>query len=252
MKAIENLDVDDITVGADSTLSVIGEANGLIHATPVKIQIAQDQVTGLNDRLVAIEAQFGDEDGSLVDKVADNAAAIAVINGDDAGKSMRAVAIEEVGKAVGALDLDDAAEAGKYVAAVKQTDGQIEVIRADLPVIPNLELVEGTATTPAENEVAVIADIDVAGHKITDTRVNVATMAGVAARIAAGDGDRDVTSADAEGNFYVVNGLVQKDGAVTLKEKKLAKIAESSNIADLKQTADTYVVFNCGSSSVNI
>ena len=77
-------------------------------------------------------------------------------------------------------------------------------------------------------------------------------MAGVEARIAAGDGDRDVTSADAEGNFYVVNGLVQKDGAVTLKEKKLAKIAESGNIADLKQTADTYVVFNCGSSSVNI
>ena len=201
----------------------------------------------------AIEAQFGDAEGSLADLVADNAAAIATINGDDAGKSMRAVAIEEAGKAVGALDLDDAAVAGKYVAAVKQTDGQIEVVRADLPVIPNLELVEGTVATAAgAGEVTVIADIDVEGHKITDTRVNVATMAGVEARIAAGDGDRDVTSADAEGNFYVVNGLVQKDGAVTLKEKKLAKIAESGNIADLKQTADTYVVFNCGSSSVNI
>lgn len=252
MKAIENLDVADIAVGADSTLSVIGEQNGLIHATPVKIQIAQSQVTDLEERLADIEAEFGEGDGSLAQQVAANKEAIATINDKDAGKSMRAVAIEEAGKAVGALDLDDAAVAGKYVAAVKQADGQIEVIRADLPVIPDLELAEGTATTPTENEVAVVADIDVAGHKITDTRVNVATMAGVAARIAATNGERDVTSADAEGNFYVVNGLVQEDGVVTLKEKKLAKIAESGNIADLKQTANTYVVFNCGSSSVNI
>ena len=249
---IENLDVADITVGADSTVEYVGQEDGLLRAKAVKIQIAQSQVTGLEGRLEAIEAEFGEADGSLAKQVAKNAADIATINGDDAGKSMRAVAIEEAGKAVGALDLADEAVAGKYVAAVKQTDGQIEVVRADLPVIPDLELVEGTATTPEALEVAVVADIDVAGHKITDTRVNVATMAGVEARIAAGDGDRDVTSADAEGNFYVVNGLVQKDGAVTLKEKKLAKIAESGNIADLKQTADTYVVFNCGSSSVNI
>ena len=249
---IENLDVADIAVGADSTVEYVGQEDGLLRAKAVKIQIAQSQVTGLEGRLEAIEAEFGEADGSLAKQVAKNAADIATINGDDAGKSMRAVAIEEAGKAVGALDLADEAVAGKYVAAVKQTDGQIEVVRADLPVIPDLELVEGTATTPEALEVAVVADIDVAGHKITDTRVNVATMAGVEARIAAGDGDRDVTSADAEGNFYVVNGLVQKDGAVTLKEKKLAKIAESGNIADLKQTADTYVVFNCGSSSVNI
>ena len=249
---IENLDVADITVGADSTVEYVGQEDGLLRAKAVKIQIAQSQVTGLEGRLEAIEAEFGEVDGSLAKQVAKNTADIATINGDDAGKSMRAVAIEEAGKAIGALDLADEAVAGKYVAAVKQTDGQIEVVRADLPVIPDLELVEGTATTPEAHEVAVVADIDVAGHKITDTRVNVATMAGVEARIAAGDGDRDVTSADAEGNFYVVNGLIQKDGAVTLKEKKLAKIAESGNIADLKQTADTYVVFNCGSSSVNI
>ena len=249
---ISALDLARVNVGAAKTLSFIEQEDGLVKAEAVDIEIAQSQVTGLEDRLDAIEAQFGDAEGSLADLVADNAAAIATINGNDAGKSMREVAVDEASKAVGALDLADEAVAGKYVAAVKQTDGQIEVVRADLPVIPDLELVEGTATTPEALEVAVVADIDVAGHKITDTRVNVATMAGVEARIAAGDGDRDVTSADAEGNFYVVNGLVQKDGAVTLKEKKLAKIAESGNIADLKQTADTYVVFNCGSSSVNI
>ena len=249
---IENLDVADIAVGADSTLKYVGQEDGALRAEAVKIQIAQSQVTGLEGRLEAIEAEFGEADGSLAKQVAKNAADIATINGDDAGKSMRTVANDEATKAVGALNLEDAAVAGQYVAAVKQSNGVITVERANLPVIPDLELVEGTVAAPAAGEATVIADIDVAGHKITDARVNVATMAGVEARIAAGDGDRDVTSADAEGNFYVVNGLVQKDGAVTLKEKKLAKIAESGNIADLKQTADTYVVFNCGSSSVNI
>lgn len=250
-KAIEALDVQDIAVGADSTLTLIGETDGLIHATPVKIQIAQSQVNGLEDRLADIEAEFGAGEGSMAQQVAANKDAIDTINGDDAGKSMKEVAVREAAAALDTLDLADEAVAGKYVAAVKQADGQIEVVRADLPVIPDLELVEGAATTPTDGEVAVVADIDVDGHKITDTRVKVATMAGVKASIAAGDGDREVTSADAEG-FYVVNGLVQKDGAVTLKEKKLAKIAESGNIADLKQTANTYVVFNCGSSSVNI
>lgn len=252
MKAIEALDVADIAVGADSTLSVIGEADGLIHATPVKIQIAQSQVTDLEDRLKNIEAEFGTGEGSMAQQVAANKDAIDTINGDDAGKSMRAVAIEEARNAVGALDKENAAQAGKYISALSQVDGVVTATYADLPVIPDLELAEGTATTPADNEVAVIADIDVAGHKITDVRVNVATMAGVDSRIAAGNGTRDVTGDDADGNFYVVNGLVQNNGAVTLKEKKLAKIAATGNIADLKQTANSYVVFNCGSSSVNI
>lgn len=248
---IEDLDVDDIPVGADSTLVKIGQEDGLIHAEAVKIQIAQGQVTGLEGRLTNIEAQFGNGEGSMAQQVAANKAAIATINGDDAGKSMRAVAIEEAGNAIANLDSEVTEQTGKYIASVKLENGAISATFGDVPVIPDLELVEGTATTPTDGEVAVVADIDVDGHKITDTRVKVATMAGVKASIAAGDGDRDVTSADAEG-FYVVNGLVQKDGAVTLKEKKLAKIAESGNIADLKQTANEYVVFNCGSSSVNI
>ena len=252
MKAIEALDVADITVGVDHTLSVIGEQDGLIHATPVKIQIAQDQVNGLETRLEGIEAQFGAGEGSMAQQVAANKDAIDVINGDDAGMSMKEVAVREAANAIDSLDSTVAEQAGKYIASVTLTDGAISATFGDVPVIPELELEEGIATTPTDNEVAVVADIDVDGHKITDARVNVATMAGVAARIAATNGERDVQSDDAEGNFYVVNGLTQTDGVVALKEKKLAKIAATGNIADLKQTTDTYVVFNCGSSSVNI
>lgn len=246
-KLIAALDVPDIAVGADSTLSVIGETDGVIHATPVKIQIAQSQVTGLEDRIGAIEDALGEE-GDLPKQVKANTEAIAVINGEDAGKSMREVGAEEAAKAVAALDQDDAAVEGQYVASVKQVDGKIEVTRADLPVIPDLELEEGTVAAPSGREVTVIADIDVAGHKITDKRVNVATMAGVAAALADLDNDKDVSSVK-----HVMTGVTQVDGAITsIDEVQLADVAFSGDIKDLKETANTYVVFNCGSSSVNV
>lgn len=49
--AINALDVTAVTVGADKTISSISEADGKISATPVSIQIAESQVTGLVDDL---------------------------------------------------------------------------------------------------------------------------------------------------------------------------------------------------------
>ena len=161
---------------------------------------------------------------------------------------MRTVAAEEANTAVGALNLNDAAVEGEYVAAVKQTNGHIEVTRAKLPVIPALELVEGSVAAAVEGEVTVIADIDVDGHKITDKRVNVATLAGVNAIVGNLDATKDVSTAK-----HVMTGLVQEDGLITsIKEVQMSDIAFSGDVKDLKQTTDTYVVFNCGSSSVNI
>ena len=50
-KLIAALDVNDVVVGADSTVKYIGEIDGLVRTEAVKIQIAQSQVTGLEDRL---------------------------------------------------------------------------------------------------------------------------------------------------------------------------------------------------------
>ena len=246
-KLIAALDVPDIMVGADSTLTLVGQQDGLIHATATKIQIAQSQVTGLEDRFKAVEDSLGLE-GDLPKQVEANKQAIAAINGEDTGMSMKEVAVREAAAAVADLDYDDAAVEGKYVASVKQVDGVIEVTRADLPVIPDLELEEGTVAAPTDREVTVVADIDVAGHKITDKRVNVATMAGVMAAIADLDNDKDVSSVK-----HVMTGVTQVDGAITsIDEVQLADIAFSGDIKDLKETANTYVVFNCGSSSVNV
>lgn len=62
------------------------------------------------------------------------------------------------------------------------------------------------------------------------------------------DADKDVST-----EKHVVTGITQADGLITsIDEVQLANVAFSSNIADLKETDNTYIVFNCGSSSVNI
>ena len=241
---IQALDVADINVGADSTLSVVGQTDGSIHATPVKIQIAQSQVNGLVDALTNGSTKDGEQDTAINA----NKDAIDVINGDDTGKSMRVVAGEVASAQIGDLNKSDTAVAGEYVSAVSQTDGVITVSRAKLPTIPDLVHTDSTATTPTAESVSVIADIDVSGHTITDTRVNVATTAGVAAAIAKLDANKDVSSTK-----HVMTGVTEVDGVLTsIDEVELADIAFSGNVADLKQTAETYIVFDCGSSTKNI
>lgn len=241
---IAGLDVPDIKVGADSTLTVIGETDGLVHATATKIQIAQSQVNGLVDALTNGSTKDGEQDTAIKA----NEDAIKVINGDDTGKSMRVVAGEVATAQINGLDTPDTAVTGEYVSAVSQTDGIITVSRAKLPTIPDLVHTDSTATTPTEESVSVIADIDVSGHTITDTRVNVATTAGVAAAIAKLDADKNVSSAK-----HVMTGVTEVDGVLTsIDEVELSDIAFSGNVADLKQTAETYIVFDCGSSTKNI
>lgn len=241
---IQALDVADINVGADSTLNVVGQTDGSIHATPVKIQIAQSQVNGLVDALTNGSTKDGEQDTAINA----NKDAIDVINGTDAGKSMRVVAGEVASAQIGDLNKPDTAVAGEYVSAVSQSNGIITVSRAKLPTIPDLVHTDSTATTPTAESVSVIADIDVSGHTITDTRVNVATTAGVAAAIAKLDADKNVSSVK-----HVMTGVTEVDGVLTsIDEVELADIAFSGNVADLKQTAETYIVFDCGSSTKNI
>ena len=237
-KAIENLDVADIPVGADSTLSVIGEEDGLIHATAVKIQIAENQVTGLVDDLASKATNAALKDAT--DDIAALQEAVTNLGGGTNGS-----VADQIAAAVGALDADYTVTSGKYIASVKQVDGKVSATYGDLPVIPTLELVEGTATDPVAEKVSVIADIDVDGHKITDTRVNVATVAGISAAIARLDADKDVSSAK-----HVMTGITEIDGVITgIDEVALADVAFSGNVKDLVQTAETYVLFNCGTSS---
>lgn len=74
----------------------------------------------------------------------------------------------------------------------------------------------------------------------------------IAEKIAALDGSA-LATAEADGKISVLTGIEEIDGVISKKsEATLAKIAKTGNVADLMQTAGNYVVFNCGSATVNI
>ena len=62
-----------------------------------------------------------------------------------------------------------------------------------------------------------------------------------------------IATAEAEGKISVLTGVEEVDGKISKKsEATLAKIAKTGNVADLMQTEGNYIVFNCGSATVNI
>lgn len=74
----------------------------------------------------------------------------------------------------------------------------------------------------------------------------------IAEKIATLDGSA-IATAEADGKISVLTGVEEVDGKISKKsEAILAKIAKTGNVADLMQTEGNYIVFNCGSATVNI
>lgn len=74
----------------------------------------------------------------------------------------------------------------------------------------------------------------------------------IAEKIATLDGSA-IASAEADGKISVLTGVEEVDGKISKKsEATLEKIAKTGNVADLIQTEGNYIVFNCGSATVNI
>lgn len=74
----------------------------------------------------------------------------------------------------------------------------------------------------------------------------------IAEKIATLDGSA-IATAEADGKISVLTGVEEIDGIISKKsEATLAKIAKTGNVADLMQTSGNYIVFNCGSATVNI
>lgn len=62
-----------------------------------------------------------------------------------------------------------------------------------------------------------------------------------------------VSSDEADGSFYALSNITQASGKIKKEnEVKFAKIAKTANVADLVQTEGNYIVFNCGSATINI
>ena len=74
----------------------------------------------------------------------------------------------------------------------------------------------------------------------------------IAEKIEALDGSA-IATAEADGKISVLTGVEEINGVISKKsEATLEKIAKTGNVADLMQTSGNYIVFNCGSATVNI
>lgn len=97
-----------------------------------------------------------------------------------------------------------------------------------------------------------IADGDKAKWDAMQGNAKTYTDNTIAAKIATLDGSA-IATAEADGKISVLTGVEEVDGIISKKsEATLAKIAKTGNVADLMQTSGNYIVFNCGSATVNI
>ena len=242
--AIKALDMPQMDVAASETVKFIAQNDGTVSAEKQSIQINEAQVTGLVDDL-ASKATNADLEaaGKKITALEEAVKDITGIEGDG-----EIVPIStQITNAINALDKADAAVEGQYVSAVSQTDGVITVTRAALPTIPNVEVAQGDVT-PESGEVAVVTGVEVDAnnkHKLNVARSTAITAAAVNAKIQALDATIATSS-----NKHVLTGITETDGVLTGKtEVALADVAFSGNVKDLVQTAETYVLFNCGTSS---
>lgn len=130
------------------------------------------------------------------------------------------------------------------------------------------EKIADANVTKAKLSTAVQASLDKADASATQTDMDAAEgrLDVIEAKLGTGDGSVasliaaakqeaiDAAAADAtsKANTAKSEAISEANGYTDTEIGKLHAIATSGNIADLEQTEGTYVVFDCGSSSVNI
>lgn len=242
-RLIAALDMTQMDVAAGETIKFIAQNDGRVSAEKQSIKITEAQVDGLVDDLASKAAASDLEAASQ--KITKLEGVIKDITGVEGDGEVVSVS-EQITKAIEGLDQADTAVDGKYVSAVSQENGVITVTRADLPTIPDVEVAQGEVTIQS-GEVAVVTGVEVDAnnkHKLNVARSTAITAAAVNAKIQALGSSVTATTGS------VLTGVTQANGVLTGKtEVALADVAFSGNVKDLVQTENTYVLFNCGTSS---
>lgn len=220
-------------------------------------RVTDDAVVNSYKELIDYAAEHGSEFTTLVGKVDGNTELI----NENAGK----IAANE--GAIAAHDEAIQANDGE-IADLKELVGTTKVSEQISAAIAAEKIAETYATKTELNTVSGKAD---AAQSTATEAGSAAAVAQGAAEAAQGTADEAKTAAGtaqtaAEAAQGTANEAKTAAGAAqsTADEAKSAaaqanaaisalhQVATTGNIDDLEQTADTYVVFNCGSSSVNI
>ena len=235
------------TGAVSKTVTAHTQANGVVTLTYEDIAIAESQVTGLPAKLAAMQKEIDDEEirAAAAEKV--NADAIAVIEGEDKGSSMRQVAEDVATNGLNSLNSEKTLAADETVHVAKQENGAVSVTSQKIQ-LSNIDQVTGL---PAALDLkATNADLDKAKERITANENAIAKLndtdaveGSVAYSIKTAIEGLDKADTAVAGQF--VTAVSEENGVITVSRGAV-------NVKDLEQTADTYVVFDCGSSSVNV
>lgn len=264
-KALEALSGESTNTSTGKTVASISQANGkvtvtyqdiAINGTQVQVPKAEGEGTQtLNDRLDAIKAGASSDVSTLAQKVDANTAAIETLNG---GTDVDGSVEKKIDNVVQTLKTPEAGVKGSgngVNVTVKQaagivTDVTVSVDAKIYDAYGAAEAVKGKDTDAATANTVygakkAAADAksaaDAASTKV-DTAVN-----GLNGTVQA------TAASETDGSFGVLTKVVEEAGVLVQAksaEVSLHKVAKTGKIDDLGQTA--YIVFDCGSSSVNV
>ena len=264
---------------ADSAVQEIatGSANGNISVdgtdVPVKglASAAFETVDNLNATAqTKAETEAGKVKTELLGTASDDASSETIRGAIAAAASAKSEAIADAKAKIEALDLADKAVAGEFVIEVKQTDGQISVVRAklgesDIPAlsiskITNLQdTLDGKqanltfdGTYGADNAVATVSTVENAKAAVVgvaadtsdkDTVKGAKAYADAAAQAAQDTADAKVASVKATADLGIVVAGTATAPTIGVKVDPVAGNALSVSASGLKVTvpaADTY------------
>ena len=247
--AIQALDVASQAVATGNKITAIEQVDGKISVTTGAIvpgdipELPQTKITGLTTALA------GKQDALTMD-------------GTYNAESNKVATQSTVTNAIGALDFDDTAVAHQFITEVNENNGIISVQRAaltsdDIPELTASKITDLDTTISGAIEEAITTDgaIDEAiSGAVTEA------IAGVAGTVAAVENNfvtsismanGVLTGTVAQPTIANVNGL-QAALDAKANDSALATIAKTGNVNDLVQTGGDVIVFQCGSSTVNV
>lgn len=236
------------TGSAAKTVTAHTQANGVVTLTYSDIAIEEGQVAGLTNKLTTMQGEIDAEETRAAAAEKANADAIKLINGNDTGKSMREVAEDVAGDGLEGLTNANIQTLGQDETAlvVSQNNGAVAVTKQKIQIAES----QVTGLTDALALKATEADLTLAENRIKANEDALAVL----------NGANTVTGSVANTVQTAIEGLDKADTAVegqfvtsVSEENGVITVARGAvNVKDLEQTADTYVVFDCGSASVNI
>lgn len=235
-------------VAADETVKTVVQANGAVTVESQKIAIAESQVAGLTDKLTTMQGEIDAEEERAAKAEKANEDAIKLINGTDTGKSMREVAEDVASDGLEGLTNANIQTLGQDETAlvVSQNNGAVAVTKQKIQIAES----QVTGLTAALALKATEADLTLAENRIAANEQAITKLNGadtvadsVANKIKVAIEGLDKADTAVAGQF--VTSVSEENGVITVARGAV-------NIKDVEQTADTYVVFDCGSSSVNV